>query len=136
MKSIIALDIGKKRTGIAKSDNLGIAVNPYDTIETILLLDEVIKIEKEFGIEKLIIGIPFNIEGGSKETEEFIKNKSKEIQGEFSKIEIIFINESFSSREAEARLKDRGVKISKYNKALIDQEAAAILLEQYFRENT
>lgn len=135
MKSVFALDIGMKRTGIAKSDILGIAIKAFKTVETILLIDELLSINEEFGIEKLIIGIPFNIEGASKETEEFIKSKSKEVQTEFPNLPIEFVNEGFSSREAEARLKNQGIAINKENKGLIDQEAAAILLEQSFHEN-
>lgn len=134
MKSIIALDIGIKRTGIAKSDSLGIAIKPYKTIATIFLIDELIAIESQFGIAVLIIGLPHNIDGASKDTEELIKQKSQEIQKKFPQIKIEFVNEAYSSREAEARLKEQGIKLNQNNKGLIDQEAAVILLEQYFNE--
>jgi putative Holliday junction resolvase len=132
MSSIIALDIGMKRTGIAKSDALGIAIKPYKTIDTLLLVDEIFDLSQKFEISKIIIGLPHN--QGSQETQNFIKEQSKKIQAEFSEIEIIFVNEAYSSREAEARLKERGIKINQGNKELIDMEAAAILLEQAFRD--
>lgn len=132
MSSIIALDIGMKRTGIAKSDALGIAIKPYKTIDTLLLVDEIFDLSQKFEISKIIIGLPHN--QGSQETQNFIKEQSKKIQAEFSEIKIIFVNEAYSSREAEARLKERGIKINQENKELIDMEAAAILLEQAFRD--
>ena len=132
MSSILALDIGMKRTGIAKSDELGIAIKALKTVDTILLVDEIFDLNQKFELSKLIIGLHEN--EGSQETIDFIKTQSKALQDKFSEIDIIFVNEAYSSREAEARLKARGIKINQENKGLVDMEAAAILLEQAFSD--
>ncbi len=132
MEIILALDIGLKRTGIARSDALGILVKALKTIETDNIIQELNNIQKGYSISKIIIGIPVNPESTNKDTELMIKTKAQEIQNSFPKLEIIFENETCSSKEAEERLKSQGIKLNQDNKALIDAEAAAIILEQYF----
>lgn len=132
MEIILGLDIGKARTGIAKSDAMGIIIKPLKTIETIYLIDEIKGFQEEFTIKKFIIGKPLNPKLGNNDALEFIENKIKEIQNLYPDIEIITINEAFSSRDAESIIKNKGIKINKDNKELIDSYAAAILLEEYF----
>ncbi len=131
MEIILALDIGLKRTGIARSDVLGILVKAMKTIETDNIIQELNNIQQDYSLNKIVIGIPMNPES-TNSTELMIKAKAQEIQINFPNLEIIFENETCSSKEAEDRLKNQGTKLNKDNKALIDAEAAAIILEQYF----
>ncbi len=101
------------------------------TIETNNIIQELNNIQKDYSLSKIIVGIPVNPES-TNDTELMIKAKAQEIQNKFPDIEIIFENETCSSKEAEQRLKSQGTKLNKDNKALIDAEAAAIILEQYF----
>ena len=130
MEIILALDIGLKRTGIARSDALGILIKAFKTIETNNIIQELDNIKQDYLLSKIIIGIPVNLENNT--TELMIKAKAQEIQNKFPDLEIIFENETCSSKEAETRLKSRDIQLNKDNKGLIDAEAAAIILEQYF----
>ena len=132
MSIIIGLDIGKKRTGIAKSDSMGIIIKPLKTIETKDLITELKKLGEENKIEKFVLGEPINIEAGNKEAYDFVMQSKAQIEKAFTDIEIVFIDERFTSKEAQATLKEQGTKINKENKGLIDMYAAAIILEQYF----
>lgn len=135
MSIIIGLDIGKKRTGIARSDTMGIIIKPLKTILTQNLIQELKKIDEESTIEKFIIGEPVNIEKGNKEAHDFVMQSKKEIEANFRDIKIQLIDERFTSKEAQEALKSQGTKISKDNKDLIDMYAAGIILEQYFNFN-
>ena len=64
-----------------------------------------------------------------------IRAKAQEILNQIPDINIIFENEACSSKEAESRLKERNIALNKDNKGLIDAEAAAVILEQYFNSN-
>lgn len=129
----IALDIGIKRTGIAKSDSMGIIVKPFKTILTEDLLDELINIDQEFGIDRLIIGEPINPQEGNNEAIKNIQKQKVLIEKNLENIEIEMIDERFTSKEAENIIKAKGIKLDKDNKSLVDQYAAAIILETYWK---
>jgi putative Holliday junction resolvase len=133
MPIYLALDIGKKRTGIARSDHMGIVIKPFKTIFTENLIQELGKIDEELGIEKLIIGEPINIGDGNNEALTNVREQVHLIQQSFNKIKIELIDERFTSKEAEAIIKQKGIFINKENKELIDQYAAAIILETYWQ---
>lgn len=129
----LGLDIGKKRTGIAKSDSMGIIVKPLKTILTEDLLEELQSLDQEFGIEKLIIGEPVNIQEGNNEALENVHKVIEAIKRNLTELEIETIDERFTSKEAEATIKQKGIKLSQDNKGLIDQYAAAIILETFWK---
>jgi len=128
----LGLDIGKKRTGIARSDSMGIIVKPLKTILTEDLLEEIENLDQEFGIEKLIIGEPVNIQEGNNEAFANVHTIIESIKRNFPQLNIEVIDERFTSKEAEAIIKQKGIKLNKDNKELIDQYAAAIILETYW----
>tara|TARA_B100001989_G_C24486875_1_gene437435 strand:- start:305 stop:715 length:411 start_codon:yes stop_codon:yes gene_type:complete len=132
MSIILGLDIGKKRTGIAKSDSMGIIIKPLKTVLTEKLIEEIKELEKENEIEKFIIGEPINIQAGNNDAHTCVMQNKAKIEKNFQGKEIILIDERFTSKEAQAALKEQGQKISKDNKGLIDMYAAGIILEQYF----
>lgn len=132
MSSVIGLDIGKKRTGIAKADAMGIVIKPLKTVLTLELIEELKKLDQELGIEKFILGEPVNVQSGNTEAYDFVMAKKAELEELFKEREIVLIDERFTSKEAEAALKAQGQKLNKDNKELIDMYAAAIILEQYF----
>ena len=132
--TVIGLDIGKKRTGIAKSDSMGIVIKPYKTVLTQELIKELESINSEIGIEKFIIGEPVNIEKGNNEAYSFVIETKNKLSEHFQGLEIELIDERFTSKEAQATLNAQGKKINKDNKELIDMYAAAIILEQYFNK--
>lgn len=132
MQVYLALDIGKVRTGIAKSDAMGLIIKPLKTVKSDELIKELQELEKEYSFEKFIIGKPINISEGSNETLKMVESKAKEITGVYPKIEQVFVNEAFTSKEAEAAIKSQGIKLGKDNKELVDAYAAAIILEEYW----
>lgn len=136
MEIIIALDIGKTKTGIAKSDPMGILIKPLKTVLTVDLISELETMSQEFDIPTIVIGKPINTGFGNKDSLNLIEAETAKIKNSFPNIEVIFVNESFTSREAESILKDKGIKIQKNNKELLDMYAAAILLEEYFQGDT
>jgi len=64
----------------------------------------------------------------------FIEKTARSLQDLYPKIEFIFIDERYTSKEAEAVLNNKGVKINKDNKSLLDMYSAAIILEHYWEE--
>ena len=129
--SVLSLDIGNKRIGIAGCDPLGISITHLPAIFRKSFnedLKEFSKICTRRKVEGLIIGNPLDMQGN--ETNQSIKCKKYGIKLAISlKLPVIFINEHCSTIEAQEKF---SLKIDKTGR--IDSAAAAILLQQWLIE--
>ena len=129
MYKVMALDIGTKRIGIALSDFLLMLSNGHSYISRIPeneALEKIYKIAKENQVEKIVVGLPLNMDGTkgfqAKDCEKF----ASKIQG----YEIIYEDERLTSDTAEENLREKKIDYRK-DKGLVDIESACIILEQY-----
>lgn len=139
MGSILAIDYGLKRIGLAISDEEKIFAFPYNVIENknlkyVLLEISNIVLEKE--IDLIIVGMPYNMPGSGKlkgemaeKVEEFVKHLSESV-----KIPIETVDERLSSFAASENLKESSISSRDY-KMLLDKEAARLLLEEYIENS-
>ncbi len=135
LEQYIALDIGKVKTGIAKADSLGIVCSPLKTVATTDIHKELLALLESYDITKLIIGLPTHMHGGVSEQAEHVRSIVDNILSAnilSANTEIIFEDEKLSSEAATLELKEQGIRINKGNKQLVDSQAAALLLRQYF----
>jgi len=129
MHKIMALDVGTKRIGIALSDYLNVIATPHTTINREpekVAIETITKIAKENNVEKIVIGLPLNMDGTHGFQAEDCSDFAQKILG----FDIIMEDERLTSQEAEERLKSRKIDFRK-NKGLVDMESACIILEQY-----
>ena len=66
MHKVMALDVGTKRIGIALSDYLQVIATPHSFISRVpeeKAIEEIIKIAKENRVEKIVVGVPINMDG-------------------------------------------------------------------------
>ncbi len=128
--TVLALDVGEKRIGVATGDSdLRIAM-PYDTISvdgneltTLLAL-----IEQE-GVRRIIVGYPRNQSGEVTQQSQVVEQFVSRLEALPIEGDIIYQDESLTSVLAKERL-DQLAK--PYQKADIDAMAACIILEDYF----
>lgn len=128
----MALDVGTKRIGIALSDYLRVIATPHSTIQRQPeenAINDIIKIAKENRVEKIVVGVPVNMDGTLGFQAQDCINFSQKILG----FDIILEDERLTSEEAEERLRARKVDFRK-NKGLVDMESACVILEQYLRK--
>ncbi|MCX7703715.1 MAG: Holliday junction resolvase RuvX [Planctomycetota bacterium] len=128
MSRIMALDIGKRRTGIAISDSLGIAITPLETIHHRgfeQLVCAVLKLVEKYKVGKVVVGLPRRTDGKKGEMEQFV-DRVVEILRE-KKILVDTIDEWFSTKEA-LKLLDRK---QRRIKGTLDSKAAQIILSTY-----
>ncbi len=131
MHKVMALDVGTKRIGVALSDYLQVIAIPYGVIARIpeeKALEEIYRIAKENNVEKIVVGVPKNMDGTIGFQADDCIGFSQKIHG----FDIILEDERLTSEEAEARLKARKIDFKK-NKGLVDMESAGVILEQYLR---
>lgn len=129
MGKILALDLGKKRVGVAVSDELKILALPLMTIDIESLEDSFLGIIDEHDIEKIIVGLPRKMDGSLGEMAEEVIKMTEKLR-RLTDLPFETEDETLTSQKAEGRLKKRGVNIIK-DKSEIDKEAAAIILESY-----
>ena len=129
MHKIMALDVGTKRIGIALSDYLQVIAVPHSFIPRVPeneALETIYKIAKENRVEKIVVGVPINMDG----TQGFQAKDCIEFSQKITGFDIILEDERLTSEEAEERLRERKVNFRK-NKGLVDIESACVILEQY-----
>ena len=129
MYKVMALDIGTKRIGIALSDYLLMLANGHSYISRQPeedALNAIYKIAKENHVEKIVIGLPLNMDGTKGFQAENCEDFAAKIQG----YEVIFEDERLTSDTAEENLRNKKINFKK-DKGLVDIESACIILEQY-----
>lgn len=129
---IMGLDFGKARIGIALSDIMGFLASPYSTLTRIAEKEDfefLDKIIKEFKVETVVIGYPFEMSGSKGETCKLVEEFAEKLKN-FSGVKIVFVDERLSSVEAEEQLK-LTIKDWKQRKKLLDQVSASIILQTY-----
>lgn len=125
----MALDIGTKRIGIALSDYLLVLANGHSYIPREpedKAIETILKIAKENHVEKIVAGLPLNMDG----TKGFQAQDCKDFASKIKGYEIIFEDERLTSSTAEENLRAKKIDFRK-DKGLVDIESACIILEQY-----
>jgi len=129
--SVLSLDIGSKRIGIAGCDPLGISITHLPAIFRKTFEEDL----KEFGkicsqrkVVGLVIGNPLDMNG--KETNQSIlcKNYGNKLS-KYLKLPLVYINEHCSTLEAKEKFSLKSDKTGR-----IDSAAAAIILQQWLIE--
>ena len=129
MYKVMALDVGTKRIGIALSDFLLMLANGHSYIPREpedKALDTIYKIAKENHVQKIVVGLPLNMDGSHGFQADDCKNFASKIKD----YEIIFEDERLTSDTAEENLRAKKIDFKK-DKGLVDIESACIILEQY-----
>lgn len=135
--SLLALDIGDARTGVALCRKGSASVIPYRSLDTKSELkgsSELAKILEEFEIECVIVGLPLEKDGSEGSQARHVRSLAAKLferaHWPQSDERVRFFDERLSTQEAEARLLAYG-KSSKESKSYADALAAAVILENY-----
>ena len=132
MARILAIDYGKKRTGIAITDELQIIASGLTTVNTkelLSFLENYIQSEK---VELFIIGEPKQMNNEVSESEQLITPFMERLKIKIPTIPIKRVDERFTSKMAFQTMIDSGLsKKKRQNKALVDEISATIILQTY-----
>lgn len=135
-KNILCFDFGEKRIGVALGNSSTKIVHPLETINTEINKKRFQIIEnllKEWEPDFAVVGIPLNSDGTESKLTKLAKKFSNKIHHKFN-LPVFGVDERYTSIEAKSILREDGIKINR-KKELIDQMAAKIILESYFKEN-
>jgi putative Holliday junction resolvase len=129
---VLALDVGKKRIGLAISDELGITAQGIETLERKRIREDLEKLRDVVtarSVDTLLIGRPLHMSGSesrqSRYTEEFGERLSKYVG-----LPVVYWDERLTSVEAERMLRAAGASLDERKRA-VDRLSAVLLLESY-----
>lgn len=133
MKKYIALDVGDVRIGVAKSDILGIVASPLETIDRrkVKALKRIAELCKENETTSIVVGIPKSLDGSEKRQAEKVREFIVKLKKEIPNLEIIEVDERFSTVMADNILNDLSKKGALEKRKLVDKMAAAIILQTF-----
>lgn len=132
MSRIVAIDYGKKRTGIAVSDMLQLIANGLTTVPTHELFDFLMDYVKREPVERIIVGLPKQMNYQPSENMKRITPFVNRLQKALPNMPIEFVDERFTSVLAHQAMLYGGLKKKdRQNKALIDEISATIILQSY-----
>ena len=134
MPRILAIDYGIKRTGIAVTDPLKIIATGLTTIPSNTLISFLKDYFVKEEVELVIIGEPKNLDDSDTHATPIVKSMIKKLMKEFPAKRIKTVDERYTSKMASQAMIDMGMKkMQRRNKALVDEIAATIMLQEYLR---
>ena len=135
MGRILAIDYGRKRTGLAVTDILRITANPLLTIETKDLMDWLKTYFAKENVDEVVIGHPTQMNGEESESMNYIRPFMGNFKKTFPDKPITMYDERFTSVLAHQAMLAGGMKKKdRQNKAVVDKIAACIILEGYLEK--
>jgi len=132
MGRIIAIDYGKKRTGIAVSDPLHLIANGLCTV----LSDDLMAFLKKYvsgeAVDLFVVGFPLKMNHQPSENLKNVNVFVEKLNEELPDIPVKYVDERFTSSLAKQAIIDAGLKKKKrQDKALVDEVSAVIILQSY-----
>ena len=135
MGQILALDFGKKRCGLAATDDLRIIASGLDTVETCVLMEYLRKYFEKNTVDEVVIGLPTDLKGNMSEVEQDIQKFIEEFKSEFPEVSVVRFDERFTSKIASYFISQSGKnKKQRQEKGLIDKVSATLILQQYLEQ--
>lgn len=129
---ILALDLGKKRIGLAMSDPLGITAQGLPTLHRTNIREDLAELQRlvsQHDVTVILMGHPLHMSGRESRQSVYTREFADRL-AERTGLEIRFWDERLTTVEAERVLRSSGISIEKRARA-VDQLAAVILLESY-----
>jgi putative Holliday junction resolvase len=136
MPRILAIDYGLKRTGLAVTDPFQIIATGLTTVESPKLIQFLKEYIKKEPVELILIGEPKNWDDSDTHATPLVRQIMVRLRKEFPTIPLKTVDERNSSKMASRAMIDMGMKKKqRRNKAMVDEIAATILLQEYMEKH-
>ena len=133
MKKFIGLDVGDVSIGVAKCDPLGILATALEVIDRNVTdpIERIKEILSDEGTRKIVVGMPKSLDGTKNIQAEKVEKFISEMKEKIERIEVITVDERYTTTEAEHYLKNYSKKSGKERRKVVDMVAASIILQKY-----
>lgn len=128
----LALDVGKKRIGLAVSDELGITAQGIETLHRTRIRDDITRLKdvvQHWNVSALLVGKPIHMSGSDSRQSEYTREFAERLSNELH-LPVTYWDERLTSVEAGRLLREAGSTLEQRKKA-IDRLSAVLLLESY-----
>jgi putative Holliday junction resolvase len=138
---VLAFDFGRRRIGVACGDTVSRTAAPQGAVpmsDRGPCWEAIDALLREWQPALVVVGLPYNVDGSDGAMAVAARKFAAELGRRFG-LEAILVDERYSSREAEARLKTArasGLRRRRVAKADVDAAAACVILERWFTEKT
>jgi putative Holliday junction resolvase len=138
---VLAFDFGHRRIGVACGDTVSRTAAPLDAVPAGMrgprweVIDVLLR---EWQPALIVVGLPYNVDGSDSTQTRDARSFATEVARRY-RLQVVLVDERYSSREAEARLKsarESGLRRRRVAKADVDAAAACVILERWFTEET
>lgn len=137
MSRLLAIDYGRKRCGIAVTDTLRICANGLTTVRSCDLMQFLKDYCAREQVEKIIVGLPKQMDGSPSESSRYIEPFLKQLRKEMPDIPVERYDERFTSTLAHRAMIDGGLRrMARRDKELVDEIAATIILNDYLNAHS
>jgi putative pre-16S rRNA nuclease len=138
---VLAFDFGRRRIGAACGDTISRTAAPLSAVPADArgprweMIDTLVR---EWQPSLIVVGLPYNVDG----SDSTLTSAAREFAAALERrcrLPVALVDERYSSREAEARLKsarEAGLRRRRVAKADVDAAAACVILERWFTEQT
>jgi len=132
MGRIMAIDYGRKRTGLAVTDPLKIISTALSTVESKVLVPYLKDYVQKEAVEIFVIGMPKTLSNEDSENAKYVKIFVELLKKEIPTIPIVFADERFTSSLAKQAMIDGGMKKKdRREKGNVDKISATLILQTY-----
>ena len=134
MGRIIAIDYGKKRTGLAVTDPLRIIATPLDTVPTNELMNYLGDYMKKESVDEFVVGMPKTLKNEDSEIAPLVRVFVEALNKLYPEKKIHLADERFTSRMAMQAMIEGGMKKKDRRvKGNVDKISATIILQSFLR---
>lgn len=132
MPRVLAIDYGKKRTGLAVTDSLKIIATALETVLTVNLMSYLEDYFKKEETEAIVLGLPVDLNSNDTDSTAEVKQFAEILKLKFPAIKVHFHDERFTSKMAVRSMIDSGMKKKdRQVKGNIDKISAVIILQSF-----
>ena len=132
MERIVGIDYGKKRTGVAVSDPLGIFATAIETVPSGDIVRYLKNYTQKEQVVRFVVGYPMNLNNTPSEGARFVDQFLNLLKKHFPEIPVTLEDERYTSSMAFQTMIDGGVKMmDRRDKSMVDKISAAIILQSY-----
>jgi putative holliday junction resolvase len=138
---VLGFDFGQRRIGVACGDTVSRTATPLDAVQAGSSgprWEAIESLLREWQPALAVVGLPYNVDGSDSAMTQAARQFAAELERR-CRLRVVLVDERYSSREAEARLKSArasGLRRRRVGKADVDAAAACIILERWFTEAT
>jgi putative Holliday junction resolvase len=140
-KIVLAFDFGLKRIGVACGDTVSRTASPLQAVPAGSAgprWEAIDAMLRDWQPDMAVVGLPYNVDGSESGMTNVARSFAAELRRRYG-LEVAMVDERYSSREAEVRLKsarEAGLRRRRVAKSDIDAAAACVILERWFTEKT